>query len=270
MYKNTFGPTPKFELATSATISPQHDFICLGGPCSIENLDQVNVIFTAIHKHVTHFRGGVFRAGTYPSNKWGWEFDLLKIQHSCANSFGKPNVVDVLDIRDIDKIDPYTDVFQVGMRQAQHYALLKELGKQKKPVILKRGSWQKMSEFLGSLEYILQGGNTSVILCERGGVSHLDHVRWELSISMIAALKHITPFPVIVDASHGTGNRQLVKQMTLAGIAAGADGCLLETHCNPDASMSDAEQAIGLTEFESTVELSRQLKNSLKGDYYER
>ena len=167
----------------------------------------------------------------------------------------------IRDFRDLEKIDPYTDVFQVGTRQSQHYALLKELGRQSKPVILKRGTWQKLSEFLGSAEYLLKEGNSNVILCERGGVSYLDHVRWDLSISMIALIKQITGLPIIVDASHGTGNRELVKSMTLAGIAAGADGMLIETHHNPDKSFSDSEQAVELSTFQEIVEMARRVRD---------
>lgn len=251
MYKNTFGPS--FNAPLSVCSQGVCRWYCIGGPCSIENPEQAASVFHAIADGITHCRGGVFRAGTYPGETYGWQWDLLKEFHRISNSHGKPNVVDVLDIRDIEQINPYVDVFQVGMRQAQHYALLRELGRQKKPVILKRGSWQKMSEFLGSLEYILKGGNNNVILCERGGVSHLDHVRWEMSISMVAMLKQMTQFPVIVDASHGTGNRKLVEPMTLAGIAAGADGCLIETHFDPDKSMSDSEQAVDIEQFRRIV-----------------
>jgi len=259
MYKNKFGPEPKWVLGKH-TNSDLPEFIVIGGPCSIESDEQVTRIFDRIQNSVTHFRGGVFRAGTYPGDNWGWQMDLLKMYHAAAKLRGKPNIVDVLDFRDLEKIDPYADVFQIGTRQSQHYAMLKELGQQKKPVVLKRGTHQTLAELMGSLEYILKGGNNNVMLCERGSVSYLDHSRWELSISMIATLKHLTHMPVIVDASHGTGNRQIVQQMALAGVAAGADGMLIETHCNPDESMSDAEQAVGLVEFNEIVEKAKAIR----------
>ncbi len=260
MYKNVFGPTPNYPLSETCQPDRLPSFIQIGGPCSIENESQVQTIFDAIQNNVTHFRGGVFRAGTFPGKSWGWQWDLLKMYHEEANKRGKPNIVDVLDFRDLEKIDPYTDVYQIGTRQSQHYALLKELGQTRKTVILKRGTHQKLSEFLGSLEYILQGGNNNVVLCERGGVSTLDHVRWELSISMIALLKHITKMPVIIDGSHGTGNRQLVRQMVLAGVAAGADGFLVETHFDPDNSFSDAEQAVTLDEYNEISTTAKKVK----------
>lgn len=264
MYKNTFGPKPNFPKAISTypvSSNWMGKLLVIGGPCSIESEEQTDKIMKAIAPKVTYFRGGVFRAGTYPGQNWGWQWDLLKMYHEKSRAYGKHNIVDLLDIRDIEQVEPYADVFQVNMRNAQNYSMLKELGRQRKPVILKRGTWQKLSEFLGSLEYILQGGNSNVILCERGGVTTLDHVRWDLSISMIAMIKQMTKFPVIIDASHGTGNRSLVKPMTLAGIAAGADGCLIETHFDPESSMSDAEQAVSCDEFNTIVDMCRQVKS---------
>lgn len=260
LYKNIFGPTPNCPLATSVNPGTNYGFLSVGGPCSFESEEQLILIFNKIKDHITFFRGGVFRAGTYPGKSWGWQWDLLKCGHDIAVKNGKKNVVDVLDIRDIEKIEPYTEVFQVGTRQAQHYALLEELGRQKKPVIIKRGTWQKLGELMGSLEYVLKGGNDNVILCERGSVSYLDHIRWELSVSMISMIKEITKFPVIVDASHGSGNSKIVQKLTLAGIAAGADGCLIETHYDPEKSMSDAEQAISIDNFIVTIEKSKQIK----------
>jgi len=259
MYKNKFGPDPKWTLGKHVN-ADLPEFIVIGGPCSIESEEQVSEIFDSIQCDVTHFRGGVFRAGTYPGDNWGWQMDLLKMYHAAANLRDKPNIVDVLDFRDLEKIEPYADVFQIGTRQSQHYALLRELGKQKKPVVLKRGTHQTLAELMGSLEYILKGGNNNVMLCERGSVSYLDHCRWELSVSMIATLKHLTHMPIIVDASHGTGNRQIVKQMALAGIAAGADGMLIETHYDPEHSISDAEQAVSIGEFKEIVDIAKAIR----------
>ena len=227
------------------------DLIVIGGPCSWESEEQIDLIFNRIVPNVDFVRGGVFRAGTYPPKPedWGWKMNLLKLVHHKCRQAQKPNVVDVLDIRDLNKINPYTEIFQVGMRQAQHYALLRELGKQKKPIILKRGSWMTYDETMGALEYILEGGNTNVFLCERGSVSNHQHVRWELSIPMIVQIKQQTGISVIVDAAHGSGKASLVIPLTLAGIVAGADGILVETHPNPKESLSDANQALSFKEF---------------------
>ena len=265
LYKNNFGPGAPEDLM-ALTVSPGQlkSPIAIGGPCSIESVDQMDRIFDTIGDSVTHLRGGVFRQGTYPGSQgswvgepWpdrptqspGWQMDLLKAYHEKAVSLGKPNVVEILDLRDLDAVYDFADVFQVGMRQAQHYALLEELGRQSKPVFFKRGTWMKLNETLGAVEYIFRGGNSDVAIIERGSVSFMDHSRWDLSISLIAKLKQISNIPVIVDASHGAGDRAIVKQMTLAGVAAGADGFLVETHFVPDKSLSDSEQAVSLETF---------------------
>jgi 3-deoxy-7-phosphoheptulonate synthase len=131
----------------------------------------------------------------------------------------------------------------------QNYTLLRTLGRAKRPVFLKRHHGATLDEFLGAAEHLLTAGLCDPILVERGGVSHLNHVRWDLSISLIAAVKRITAMPIIVDASHGTGRRDLVAPMTLAGMAAGADGFLVEVHPDPDNSLSDADQAYPLNQF---------------------
>jgi len=279
LYKNTFGPKqPDDMLALTESPRSLPVPIAIGGPCSIESEEQMDRIFDAIGGHITHMRGGVFRQGTYPGaqGSWvgepwpasakfspGWRMDLLKAYHVKSEEIGKPNVVEVLDLRDLDAIYPYAGVFQVGTRQAQHYALLEELGRQDKPVFLKRGTWQKLNELLGSIEYILKGGNTDVAVIERGNVSFMDHVRWDLSMSLIAKLKQLTNVPVIVDASHGTGDRSIVKPMTLAGVAAGADGFLCETHYDPDRSLSDGEQSIPLGEFVDIAESVARLRGAM-------
>lgn len=242
-------PQPKFPTVLKAKKKASDELIVIAGPCSWESKSQVDIIFDKIAPKASMIRGGVFRAGTYPPKQFGWKMDLLKYAHAKAQKIGKPNVVDVLDVRDLEKIDPYTEVFQIGMRQAQHYALLRELGRQRKPVILKRGSWMTYNETMGALEYILEGGNSDVFLCERGSVTNMQHVRWELSVSTIAKIKQETNIRVIVDSSHGSGVANLVTPLALAGIIAGADGMLIETHPEPAQSLSDANQALSFAEF---------------------
>ena len=275
LYRNQFGPKlPEYLMSLDVVPTMLDVPIIIGGPCSVESVNQMDRIYAVIKDHITHMRGGVFRQGTYPGSQggWsgqtefegrkvssGWQMELLKAYHAKSLEIGKPNIVEVLDARDLDIIYPYAGAFQVGERQSQHYALLEELGRQNKPVFLKRGTWEKLNELLGSLEYIVKGGNTNVVLIERGSVSYMDHVRWDLSISLIAKLKQLVHLPVIVDAAHGTGDRTIVEQMTLAGIAAGADGCLCETHYDPDGSLSDAEQTISLDKFIHIVTAVRSL-----------
>ena len=160
---------------------------------------------------------------------------------------GLKTVMEVFDVRQIE--DSPADVLQVGARRMQDYVLLNELSKQKRPVILKRHMGSTLAEFLGAAEYLVRGGKRNVWLMERGSSTHMTHVRWDLSVSVIAMLKQTTGLPVLVDASHGSGRRDLVLPLTLAGIAAGADGYMVETHLQPERSLSDAEQAYPLKDY---------------------
>lgn len=247
--KRTWGPTPKYELVEK--YKPKSDnFVFISGPCSVESREQI-LSMGAIVKNAgaTHLRGGVFRAGTYPNDKvnFGWvsEF-LLQSYYEAAQTNGLKNIIEVLDYTEdsFKLIEPYCDVFQVGARAMQNYSLLSKLGKYGKPVLLKRNTGATLDEWLGAAEWLLKGGVQEIYLIERGSSTHLNHVRWDLSISIIPAIKSICNIPVIVDASHGTGRRDLVAPMTLAGVAAGAGGCLVECHYDPEKSLSDADQAI--------------------------
>lgn len=193
-------------------------------------------------------RGGVYRAGTYPPDQPGLQMDLLIEWSNIAKDHGLKIIVELLDLRNLALIDPYVDAYQVGARHMQDYAMLMELARQKKPVTLKRHPGSNLNEFLGAAEYLCRGGN-SPILIERGSSTFMDHVRWDLCVSLIAAVKEQTQLPILVDASHGSGRRDLVEPLTLAGIAAGADGFLVEVHQEPDKSISDAKQAYPLGDF---------------------
>jgi 3-deoxy-7-phosphoheptulonate synthase len=195
-------------------------------------------------------RGGVYRAGTYPpaTGEFGLFLGALKDFSYHAHKNGLKIVVEVLDYRLIDTITQFADVLQVGARHMQDYALLKEVSKFNGIVTIKRGVGQTIDELLGACEYLM-GGSCSPMIIERGSSTFMNHVRWDLSISAIPAIKALTGIPVIVDASHGTGRRDLVEPMTLAGVAAGADGYLVETHPNPTASLSDADQAVDFKAF---------------------
>ncbi len=242
-----FGPVPKYDLV-KAYKRKSEEFVFISGPCSVESRAQIIAMaFIAKQAGATHLRGGVFRAGTYPSDKFGWVSEqLLQSFQEAANTNGLKNIIEVLDYSDesLKLIDPYCDCFQVGARSMQNYSLLTKLGKYGKPVFLKRNTGATLDELLGAAEYLLKGGVTELYLIERGSSTFLNHVRWDLSISMIPAIKAICEVPVIVDASHGTGRSDLVSPMTLAGVAAGASGCLVECHYDPEASISDADQAI--------------------------
>ncbi|HLB42020.1 MAG TPA: N-acetylneuraminate synthase family protein [Gammaproteobacteria bacterium] len=263
-FKRVWGPVPSYPNVLSYQ-RPDDKFIVISGPCSVESEKQIN--FTAGYVAIqgaTHLRGGVFRAGTYPGKNFGWiNEDLIKSYSDAAKSAGLKNIIEVLDYRDLDFISKYTDCFQVGCRQMQNYTLLRNLGAYKKPVFLKRHPGSTLDEFLGAAEHLLVGGVTELYLIERGSSTHLNHVRWDLSISMIPTIKNLTKIPIICDASHGTGRRDLVIPMALAGIAAGADGILVETHPDPDKSLSDAEQAIGFLEFRALMYKAKKVRSAI-------
>ena len=253
-FRRTWGPIPNYPLVKERSTITPGGFFDIAGPCSIESDEQANQIAAEIKKHgIKWMRGGIYRAGTYPGRNFGLPLELLKEWWGVEKGDGLKSVVEVLDVREISIIDQYADAFQVGARHMQDYALLKELSRTSKPVTIKRSPGSTLDEFLGAVEYLC-GGSCYPIMIERGGSTHHTHVRWDLSISIIAAVKKITGIPILVDASHGTGRRDLVLPMTLAGIAAGADGFLVETHPDPDGSLSDADQAYPLSEFGKLVE----------------
>jgi len=255
-FKRKFGAPVNIPRILENNFTKPKDMIVIGGPCSVESPEQVDKIIPEIGKEVSFFRGGVFRAGHFPSKEFGLKFDLLKYYHQKTKEYGKPNIVEILDYRQIEKIEPYAGAFQVGMRAAQNYALLTELSKHEKPVFLKRGSWQTIDEWLGSLEYLIQNGKNNVYLIERGIVGIDTHTRWSLCLSSIPAINEICDVPVIADPCHGSGRRDIVSSLAYAGIACGAAGVLLE---NPDKSISDAEQIISFETFHKTVSTCKEI-----------
>ena len=247
--KRNWGPEPKYGKVLDISPSAGKELIVVAGPCSVESPEHGQVMADFLSRQgVEYARGGVFRAGTYPGLNFGFQRDLALEWSKSCRSKGLKVVMEVLDVRHVGVMDRLADALQVGARHMQDYALLVELRNLNKPIFLKRNMGATLDEFLGAVEYLLHG-NCKPILIERGGSTHMNHVRWDLSISLIAAVKKMTGIPIIVDASHGTGRRDLVEPMTLAGIAAGADGYLVETHPNPEGSLSDADQAISLDDF---------------------
>ncbi len=228
--------------------------IIMAGPCSVETKQQITDVAKEIKAAGCQIlRGGAFKPRTGPYDFQGLGKIGLKFLKEAGDKEGLGIVTEVLDIRDIEIVEKYTDIFQVGTRNMQNYPLLRELGKSKKPVLLKRGMWATYKEFLLAAEYILAGGNDNVILCERGIRTHVAETRFTLDLNAIPYLKHETHLPVIVDPSHGTGRANLVRAMSRAAIAAGADGLLIEAHLDPRRSISDSDQAISSQELTKLV-----------------
>lgn len=262
--KRQFGPTPNYPLAQKYKDGEHY---LIGGPCSVESVSQIQTCAKVCSQAgFTHLRGGTFRAGTYPPENFGLiDEGLLSAFKAAADYYDLENIVEVLDYRDqaLGLYEKYSHCFQVGARQMQNYTLLRVLSEFDRTVFLKRSPSATIDETLGAVEYLLKGRCQPVII-ERGSVSFTNHVRWDLSVSMIAAIKAETGVPIIVDASHGSGRRDLVTPLTLAGLVAGADGCLVEFHPKPDESISDSEQALSIDSFS---QLAQKIKKLDYGGY---
>lgn len=264
--KRIWGPTPNYPFVEA--YKNNDAFYSIAGPCSVESEEQVNKVASEIGKcGIKYMRGGIFRAGTYPGDFFGFiDEELIDCFSSVAHDHLLGVVLEVLDSTDdgLEIYQRYADVLQIGARQMQNYNLLKIVAGLEKPVFLKRNMGANMNEWLGAAEYLLKNGAEEVALIERGSSTFMNHVRWDLSISIIPAIKKITQMPVIIDASHGTGRRDLVEPMLYAGIAAGAQGFLLETHPNPEKSISDSDQAVPLEDVPTIFANIIQLKQTVE------
>lgn len=252
-------PTPNYQQVKAVPHNAQHPPVIIAGPCFAEPAIVGKVAKYLSTQGITYMRGGVYRAGTYPpADNFGLQAEALKEFRYQAKINDLKIILEVLDIRLIDTLAPVADALQVGARHMQDYALLKELRQFDGDVTIKRGVGQNIDEFLGAVEYLM-GGKCRPVLIERGSAGYHTHTRWDLCISMIPAIKQITGLPIIVDASHGTGRADLVEPMTLAGVAAGADGWLVECHPCPEKSLSDANQAIDLEDFTRLNDKAKQI-----------
>jgi 3-deoxy-7-phosphoheptulonate synthase len=221
------------------------EVIVMAGPCSAENEAQVNATAAAVKRAgAKALRGGAFKPRSSPYSFQGLGEEGLRLLRTAANAHDLKLVTEVMDISQIEVIDRYADIFQVGARNMQNFTLLRELGHVRKPVLLKRGISATIEEWLLSAEYVLAGGNTEVILCERGIRTFETATRNTLDISAIPIVKQLSHLPIFVDPSHGTGRRDKVAPMARAAVAAGADGLLIEVHCDPDHAMSDGAQSL--------------------------
>ncbi len=224
--------------------------IVAAGPCSVESEESLLAVAnSAKESGAALLRGGAFKPRTSPYSFQGYGEAALKYLARAREVTGLPVVTEVMDTKDIPLVAEYADILQVGTRNMSNFSLLKELGKQPKPVLLKRGRASTVSELLMSAEYVLSGGNMNVILCERGIRTFENGTRNTLDLSAIPALKDTTHLPVFVDPSHGTGRREYVEAMSKAAVAAGADGLLVEVHHNPERALSDGEQSLHPEEF---------------------
>ena len=222
----------------------------VAGPCSIESEDQIFRIAKFISElGVKFIRGGAYKPRTSPYRFQGLGLDGLKMIRRAADEYGLSVVTEVLDTSLIEKTYPYADILQIGSRNMQNFHFLKQLGKLDKPVLLKRGMSASVEEWLMAAEYVLTEGNEKVILCERGIRSFDNLVRNTMDISSIPLSKSLSHLPIWADPSHGTGRRELVGPMSLASVAAGADGLIIEIHPDPDHALSDGAQSLYPAQF---------------------
>jgi 3-deoxy-7-phosphoheptulonate synthase len=226
------------------------EVVVMAGPCVVENEKQI--LETAQQVKTVGakiLRGGAFKPRTSPYSFQGLEEEGLKLLAQAGEETGLAVVTEVMSVNQIELVGKYTDIFQVGARNMQNFVLLKELGKIKKPILLKRGMSATLEELLLSAEYILSQGNVEVILCERGIRTFENYTRNTLDLSAVPALKLLSHLPVIVDPSHATGKWRLVSPMAKAAIAVGADGLLIEVHPDPKSSFSDGTQTLKIDTF---------------------
>ena len=217
----------------------------MAGPCSVESKEQICSTAKLVKEAGANFmRGGAYKPRTSPYSFQGMEEEGLILLAEARKETGLPIVTEVMNPREVDLVAKYADVMQVGARNVQNFSLLKELGKLKKPILLKRGMMTTIKEFLMSAEYILSEGNSDVILCERGIRTFETATRNTLDLSCIPVIKKESHLPIIIDPSHGTGHWDLVESMSRAAIAAGADGLMIEVHPDPENAYSDGPQSL--------------------------
>jgi len=228
--------------------------VVIAGPCAVESREQLHETAYAVKRSGgLVLRGGAFKPRSSPYNFQGLGSEGIKLLKEISLETGMPFVTEVMDTRQVEFVSEYADMLQVGSRNMQNFVLLKEVGMQKKPVLLKRGMMATIEEFLLAAEYILNQGNDQVVLCERGIRTFETTTRNTLDLSAVPVLKHLSHLPVIVDPSHGTGHRWLVPTMALAAIAAGADGLIMEVHNNPEEALCDGHQSINPEEFSALM-----------------
>ncbi|MBN2604445.1 MAG: 3-deoxy-7-phosphoheptulonate synthase [Bacilli bacterium] len=231
-----------------------NNVVVMAGPCSVESLEQVDIIANEVKSMgATILRGGAFKPRTSPYAFQGMGIEGLQILREIGDKYNMPIVSELMDTEHIDAFVKYVDIIQVGARNMQNFALLKELGKLSTPILLKRGFSNTIEEWLMSAEYIMSGGNDNVILCERGIRTFEPYTRNTLDISTIPLVKKLSHLPVVIDPSHAAGKWDLVESLSLASIAGGADGLIIEVHHEPEKAFSDGAQSLKPKKFKELM-----------------
>ncbi|NLI01548.1 MAG: 3-deoxy-7-phosphoheptulonate synthase [Chthonomonadales bacterium] len=238
--------------------------VMMAGPCTVESYELTMATARAIRAlGFSILRGGAYKPCTSPYSFQGLGLEGLRILQAVAQATGMAVITEVMDPRNVETVSEYADILQIGTRNMQNYDLLREVGRGHRPVLLKRGMWAKIEEWLQAAEYVVLGGNTNVMLCERGIRTFETHTRNTLDLSAVAAVKELSHLPVIVDPSQGTGRWSLVPAMARAAIAAGADGLLVEVHPEPEKAVKDGAQSITHEGFVELVDACRPVAEAI-------
>jgi 3-deoxy-7-phosphoheptulonate synthase len=244
-----------------ATIGGE-ELAVIAGPCAIESRDQAFAVAETVAKSgARFFRGGAFKPRSSPYEFPGLGEEGLKIMAEVRERFGLRIVTEALDVSGVELVEQYGDIIQIGARNMQNFSLLRRAGKSKLPVLLKRGMAATLDEWLLAAEYVMSEGNYQVILCERGVRTFALHTRNTLDLAAVPAVRRISHLPVVIDASHAAGKNYMVAPLARAGVAAGADGVLVEVHNDPKSALCDAAQALTLDEYDVMLSELRAIRN---------
>jgi len=250
--------------AGKARIGPG-TFTVIAGPCSVESESNLlGVAEQLVSRGVHLLRAGAFKPRTSPYSFQGMEHEGLEILRRAREKTGIGIVTEVMDTEQVDAVAETADMVQIGTRNMQNFSLLKKVAGCGRPVLLKRGMSATLDEWLMAAEYLLAGGNKNVVLCERGVRTFTDHTRNTLDLSIVPPVKENSHLPILIDPSHGTGRRSYVPAMSLAGLAAGADGLMVEVHPDPSTALSDGAQTLDFEEFDRLLDSLQSLANPLQ------
>ncbi len=256
MKKNLFDDNIRIEINTdkNSKLIVKENKLVMAGPCAIESYEQLLETAKFVKsKGANILRGGAYKPRTSPNSFQGLKEEGLEILKAVKKETGMPVITELMDARELDKLYEVADIIQIGSRNMQNFSLLTEVGKQDKPVMLKRGLSSTISEWIGAAEYIAIGGNQKIIMCERGIRTYNDYTRNTLDLAAVPIIQKEIGLPIVVDPSHATGVRYLVKPMSIASLAAGADGIMVEVHPDPINALSDGMQSLHFNEFEDLM-----------------
>ncbi len=264
MVSRDFHPRPTVIKIGGVEIGEGRPPVTIAGPCAVESEDQILRAARAVKAAgADMLRGGAFKPRTGPYTFQGLKEEGLKLLALAKRETGLPIVSEIMSVENVELVAGYVDVLQVGARNMQNFDLLREVGRIRKPVLLKRGLSATIEEFLSAAEYILAEGNSQVILCERGIRTYETATRNTLDLSVVPIIKELSHLPIVVDPSHATGKRSLVPPMAKAALVAGAHGIMIEVHPEPEKALSDGPQSLTIPGFQKLMEEIRQIKTFL-------